>query len=247
MGRLAGKIALVTGGTSGIGQAVAELFAVEGARVLIVGRNNIKGNAFAEKVNRHLDWHAVEFFHCDVTELSAIDELYKFVCKEYGKIDILFNNAGVLITKALDEITLDDWNKVYNTNVRATVAMTKKFIDMLCAVGGSIVNNASVAGMHSHTEGRRAYLYASSKAALIQFTKLCALNYANKIRVNCVCPGIIDTPIYTNRDYSRFKGIPMGRVGKPEELAEVVLFLVSNEASYLTGVILPVDGGSSLT
>lgn len=247
MNRLNGKIALITGGTSGIGEAVAKLFAHEGAKVVLVGRNDRKGQAIVRKINEEQDCEASVFFHCDVTDLLEINALYEFVRDKYERIDILFNNAGVLITRSLDEITLEDWNVVYDTNVKATVAMTKKFIAMLQAAKGTIVNNASVAGMHSHTEGRRAYLYASSKAALIQFTKLCALNYAREVRINCVCPGIIDTPIYENRDYSRFSGIPMGRVGTPDEMAKVVLFLASEDASYLTGVVLPVDGGSSLS
>lgn len=247
MRRLNGKIALITGGTSGIGEAVAKLFAVEGAAVILAGRNDKKGQAIVQKINEEQEKEVCIFFHCDVTNVLEIDALHQFICNKYGKIDILFNNAGVLITRSLEEITLEDWNVVYDTNVKATVAMTKKFIEILRNAKGTIVNNASVAGMHSHTEGRRAYLYASSKAALIQFTKLCALNYAKEIRINCVCPGIIDTPIYENRDYSRFSRIPMGRVGTPEEMAKVVLFLASEDASYLTGVVLPVDGGSSLS
>lgn len=247
VGKLDGKISLITGGTSGIGAKTAMLFADEGSKVVLVGRNDTKGMLIVQEINKKHGGDGASFFHCDVTEREDVVQLHEFIQKKYGRLNILFNNAGVLITKSLDEITLDDWNTVYDTNVKASAMMTSIFIEMLRESKGTIVNNASVAGMHSHTEGRRAYLYASSKAALIQFTKLCALNYAKEVRINCVCPGIIDTPIYTNRDYSRFSGIPMGRVGQAEELAKVVLFLVSDDASYVTGAVLPVDGGSSLS
>ena len=121
--------------------------------------------------------------------------------------------------------------------------MTKYFMPMLEKTGGTALNNASIAGIY--TVGQRAYLYATSKAALIKFTQLCALNYAGRVRVNCVCPGLIDTEIYTNRDFSRFS-IPMGRVGTPEEVAKAALFLMSEDASYITGAVLTVDGGALL-
>lgn len=246
MKRLQDKVALVTGGTSGIGAGVAKAFALEGASVILVGRNCSKGNHIAEDIMTLVGTRHVAFIECDVTSPQQIRKLQDAIQERYGRIDILFNNAGILLTRALDEISEDDWEKVFYTNVKAAMDMTRAFMPMLCQAHGTVINNASVAGMHSHTEGRRAYLYASSKAALIQFSKLCALNYAKEVRVNCVCPGIIDTPIYTNRDYSRFANIPMGRVGTVEELANVVTFLASDEAAYMTGVVLPVDGGSAL-
>ena len=112
---------------------------------------------------------------------------------------------------------------------------------------GSIINNASMGGLDSFVSGTKQYVYASTKAAVIKFSKLLAKNYADSIRVNCICPGIIETEIFINRDFSRFDGtIPMGRIGQPDDVAKVVLFLASDDASYLTGVILPIDGGASL-
>lgn len=246
MGKLQGKIALITGGTSGIGAATAERMIQEGATVIIVGRNIDRGKEVVQSIQSNYDEANIEFFVCDVCNVNEIDKLYNYVKKTYGKLDILFNNAGILLTCSLDEIKECDISLVYKTNLESVMLLTKVFMPMLQKTRGNIVNNASVAGMHSHTEGRKSYLYASAKASLIQFSKLCALNYAKDVRVNCICPGIIDTPIYTNKDYSRFNGIPMGRVGTVDEVANVVAFLVSEEASYLTGLVMPIDGGSAL-
>ncbi|MDQ0205140.1 SDR family NAD(P)-dependent oxidoreductase [Pectinatus haikarae] len=246
MGKLNGKIALITGGTSGIGKASAILFAKEGADVICVGRNIKHGEATVNLLNAENGSKRARFFPCDVSLESDIEILQQSVKQQYGKLDILFNNAGVFVTSSLQEITDEVWNIVYKTNLKSVIEMTKAFMPMLEISRGVILNNSSVAGLQSHIAGQKTYLYASSKAALIQFTKLCALNYSPSVRVNCLCPGITDTPIYTNRDFSRFDNIPMKRVARPEEIAKAALFLVSNDASYITGVTLPVDGGASL-
>ena len=242
MKRFINKVVLITGGTSGIGSAVAERMAKEGAQLIIIGRYVEAG----EKLSNNIGGYVIDFIRCDVCNIEDLELVYRYVCEKYGKLDFLFNNAGILVTCALEEIDNFIWEKVYKTNVEAVMNITRMFMPLLKKANGNIVNNASVAGMHSHTEGRKAYLYASSKAAMIQFSKLCALNYAPRVRVNCICPGIIDTPIYTNRDYSRFSDIPMERVGTVDEVANVVLFLASSEASYLTGLVMPIDGGSAL-
>ena len=227
MGKLNGKIALITGGTSGIGEASAKLFAEEGATVIVVGRNVEKGNRVVDEI-REKNGEAM-FFSCDVTEEQAVKELKKQVLEVYGHVDILFNNVGILITSALEDIQLSDWNKTFDVNVKATMLMTKEFIDLIIERHGNVLN------------------CSSSKAATIHFTKYCALNYSNKIRVNCICPGVTDTPLWTNRDFSRFNSaIPMGRVGQTKEIAKVALFLVSDDASYVTGAVVPVDGGAAL-
>lgn len=240
MERFTGKIALVTGGTSGIGLAIARQLAREGAEVICVGRDSSRGeNAVAE--HEHM-----RFLQADVSRSADVQELFKKVKDKYGCLDILVNSAGILVTRSLDELTEDDFEKVFSINLKGTMELSAKMMPMLVESRGSVLNISSAAGLDGHNEGRRAYLYASSKAALIKFTKLCALNYAPEVRVNCLAPGIIDTPIYINRDYSRFQGIPMGRVGTAEETARAAAFLLSEEASYITGVVLPVDGGSSL-
>lgn len=248
MGKLDGKTALITGGTSGIGAAMAELFAEEGATVIIIGRNQNRGGWKEQEINRHYDIPRCRFFSCDVTSSQDIRNLYRTVCEAYGRLDILVNNAGVLITKNLQEMTDEDMDQIYHSNYKSVVDMTRTFMPLIEENQGVILNNASIDGMQSYTVGRRSYLYASAKAAVIQFTKICALNYAAKyIRINCICPGITETNLFTNRDFSRFANIPMKRIGQPGEIAKAALFLVSDDASYVTGTVLVVDGGKSLT
>lgn len=241
MGKLQDKVVLITGATSGIGRAAALLFAAEGAQVIVVGRSRERGVDVVRRITEVGGGAA--FFAADIAQTEEIRALADTVESRYGRLDGLFNNAGVLITRNLDELDDAAWEEVYHTNVRGVMNMTKYFMPMLESSQGGVVNNASIAGIY--TVGQRAYLYATSKAALIKFTQLCALNYAGRVRVNCLCPGLIDTEIYTNRDFSRFS-IPMGRVGTPEEVAKAALFLMSEDASYITGAVLTVDGGALL-
>lgn len=241
MGKLDNKTALITGGTSGMGAAFAKLFSEEGAEVIIVGRNKER----AEQVTKELK--KGNYYICDVSDEKQVIELKDWFLKNYTKLDILLNNAGVFITSPLEEIETDDWIKTFNINTNSVMYMTKHFISLLKKSHGCILNNASNAGLSSYPKGRATYGYASSKAAVIQFSQKCAVNYSDRIRVNCICPGVIDTPLFTNRDFSRFKdSIPMGRVGQPEEVAKAALFLCSDDASYISGAVLTVDGAASL-
>lgn len=245
MEKLKGKVALITGATSGIGAATARLFAKESARVIICGRNIERGKLIEkELVSEGRD---ARFYRCDITKEKDVVNLREQIIGEYGGIDILFNNAGVFITRTLEDINDEEWNLSFKTNVDGLMYMTKCFIEILAKRKGNIINNASISGLHSFTSGRANYIYGCTKAAVIKFSNLCALNYAEDVRVNCICPGIVDTEIFLNRDFSRFDGfIPMGRLAQPEEIANVVLFLASDEASYVTGAVLPIDGGASL-
>lgn len=246
MGCLDGKTALVTGGTSGIGRAVVELFAAEGAKVIFVGRSKAKAAEVSRTVKDKNFSGEVNFVQFDVTNLSETGLLKDKVLDIADKIDILVNVAGIFRTPFLEEIDEQEYREVVDTNFGAPMFITKEFAETLKQNHGVIVNVASIGGMQSHVAGKRTYLYASSKAALIQFTQLCALNFAPEVRVNCLCPGITETPIFTNRDFSRFAGIPIGRIAQPAEIAEAALFLVSDKASYMTGAVVPVDGGASL-
>ena len=246
MGKLDGKIALITGATSGMGEAFARLFAQEGAQVVLVGRSIERGERICREI-KTAGGHAC-FMECDVSEEENVRKLRRQYGERYDRLDILVNNAGILLTSPLEEIDAADWHRTFAVNTDAVMYMTKAFIDLVIAARGNILNNASIDGLQSNTRGSKTYLYAASKSATIQFTKICALNYSDRIRVNCLCPGVTETPFFTNRDFSRFTGaIPMGRVGQPEEIARAALFLVSDDAAFITGAVLTADGGSRLT
>ena len=178
MGKLQDKIILITGATSGIGRAAALLFAAEGAQVIVVGRSRERGVDVVRRITEVGGGAA--FFAADIAQTEEIRALADTVESRYGHLDGLFNNAGVLITRNLDELDDAAWEEVYHTNVRGVMNMTKYFMPMLESSQGGVVNNASIAGIY--TVGQRAYLYATSKAALIKFTQLCALNYAGRFR-----------------------------------------------------------------
>ena len=188
-----------------------------------------------------------QYVKCDVTNASDIDHMKCYIDRYYPGLDILVNNAGMLKTAALEEITGEDWDVVYDTNVKSVMRVTQRFVDILESNHGTILNNASINGLHSYIKGKRSYMYATSKSALIQLTKYLAKNYAPNIRVNCLCPGMTVTNLFTNRDFSRFKECNLlGRMASPIEIAKVALFLVSDDASFMTGSVVVADGGESL-
>lgn len=243
--RFSDKRVLVTGATSGMGREIAISFAAEGAEVICVGRNSRRGQETLKAIEAR--GGRGRFYACELAEEKNIQELQRQVTIEYDSLDVLVNCAGVWQTYLLEQITQMVFDEVFKINTGSVVFMTKYFMDMLERRRGCIVNVASVGGMQSKISGRSQYLYGASKSAVIQFSQLCALNYAGKVRVNCICPGLTDTPIFTNRDFSRFQGqIPIGRMGTPKDQASAVLFLASEEASFITGAVLTVDGGASL-
>lgn len=245
MKRLEKKVALITGGTSGIGRSCAERFAEEGASVIIAARGEERGQKVEAELRAR--WGDVTFFPCDVSNRESVEALKQKIIDRYGKLDILMNNAGVLRTGSLKEITDDDWDITYNTNLKSILYLCQNFIDMLTESHGVILNNTSINGLHSYIKGRRSYMYATSKAAAIQFTSYLAKNYAPEVRVNCLCPGMTVTNLFTNRDFTRFKGCNLlDRMAEPREIANVALFLVSDEASFITGSVIVADGGETL-
>lgn len=242
MGKLDGKIALITGGTSGIGEAACRLFAAEGATVVVVGRNSEAGERIATEIG-----NGTHFYQCDVSSEENVKELKLKVLNTYNRLDILYNNAGVLLLDRLENIKTGDWKRAFEVNTDSVMYMCREFVDMIVESKGNILNTASIDGLQSNPRGRSTYMYASSKAAVIQFTQIMALNYSDSIRVNCICPGLTETNLFTNRDFDRFNSaIPMGRVAKPEEIARIALFIASDDASYMTGSVITVDGGASL-
>lgn len=245
MGRLENKIALITGGTSGIGFACAERFAEEGATVIMASRGEERGKEAEAAL--HSQGYNASFISCDVSNRESVEALKQQVQERHGRLDILVNNAGVLRTGSLEEITDEDWDLTYNTNLKSMLYVCQNFIDMLKDSHGVILNNTSINGLHHYIKGKKSYMYATSKAAAIQFTNYLAKNYAPDVRVNCLCPGMTVTNLFTNRDFSRFKGCNLlDRMAEPREIANVALFLVSDEASFVTGSVIVADGGETL-
>lgn len=245
MGKLEGKIALITGGTSGIGAASAIMMAKEGAKVIVVGRNKAHGDELNKESS--LLGLNIDIQYCDIADKKQIESLYEYIVNMYGQLHILFNNAGILLTGALEEITDEDWDTSFNVNVKALMHMCQRFISLVVDSKGVILNNASINGLNYYIKGKRSYMYATTKAAIIQFTQYLAKNYAPNIRVNTICPGMTVTNLFTNRDFSRFEDVNLlGRMADSREIAKTVVFLVSDDSSFMTGSIIVVDGGESI-
>lgn len=248
MGKLDGKIALITGGTSGIGGAISLLFAQEGATVIAVSRKSAHnyGGEFMQKLDSNYS-NSFEFYPLDITDKEGINILKRYIADKYGNLDILVNNAGCLKTGSLDEITDEDWDIVYETNTKSILHTCQAFMPLLQKSRGVVLNNASINGLHSYVKGKKSYMYATSKAAAIQLTRYLAKNYAPDIRVNCLCPGMTETNLFTNRDFSRFSDSNLlGRMAQPEEIAKVALFLCCDDSSFVTGSIIVADGGETI-
>lgn len=250
MGSLEGKRALITGGASGIGRATALLFAREGAAVAVADRDEEGGQETAERIRKG-GGRAI-FVPCDVTIEADCRRAVQTTVEELGGLDILFNNAGIIRRATVLELSEEDWDRVMAVNIKGIFLMSKYAIPIMAAGGGGvIINTASGWGLKG---GRHAVAYCASKAAVVNMTRAMALDHgAQNIRVNCVCPGDTDTPML--RDEARQLGEPeerflaeaasrpLQRVGTPEEVAQAVLFLASDAASFVTGAALVVDGG----
>lgn len=246
MEELKNKVAVITGATSGIGAACASKLALRGASIALVGRNAERGLALEEELSGN--GGKARFFSCDVSKEKMVKETCIAIGELYGRVDILINNAGVMpVSAEIENLSVGDWKQTFDINVNGVLFFSRCMKPFLQKSRGCIVNNASIAGLHHYAAGR-SYAYSASKAAVIQFSHQMAKNYGSEgIRVNCICPGIIDTPILGSRDRDQYiERIPLGRVGQPEDVANVIAFLVSEEAAYLTGVVLPIDGGASL-
>lgn len=240
------KVALVTGATSGIGEATVKLLSENGAKVVLVGRNEERGKSLENQIVQN-GGEAI-FIRADVSDEQQVITMVKIITEKYNTIDILFNNAGVMLpSMEIERMPVEDWKASFDINVTGMFLVTRYLKPFLLKSKGVIINNASIAGMQHYAAGR-SYAYSASKAAVIQFTHQMAKNYGEEgIRVNCICPGIILTPILHGRDPKIYEErIPLGRVGTPDDVAKVVVFLASEQAAYLTGVVLPIDGGASL-
>ena len=240
------KVVLITGATSGIGKGTAKAFAKEGASVVLVGRNKEKGAHLEQEIMA--SGSKALFIPCDVSNAQEVQQMIKKTIDTFGKINILFNNAGIMLqSMEIERMSLEDWQQTIDINLTGTFLVSKYAKPYLVKEKGNIINNASIAGLQHYAAGR-SYAYSASKAAVIQFSHQMAKNYAEEgVRVNCICPGIVDTPILGDRDRTIYaQRVPLKRLATPDDVAEVVLFLASDNASYLTGVVLPIDGGVSI-
>jgi NAD(P)-dependent dehydrogenase (short-subunit alcohol dehydrogenase family) len=250
--RLKDKVALITGGTSGIGEATALLFAREGARVAITGRNAERGNDVVHRI-KELGREAI-FLQADVSSASACERTVNDIIREFGGIDILFNNAGVFYPQTALECSEREWDEQIDVNLKGTFLMSKFALPgMITRRSGVIVNNASGWGI---VGGDHAVAYCASKGGVVLMTKAMAIDHGSHgIRVNCVCPGDVETPMLPAD--AKMRGLkweeyisgcanrPLARVGTVDEIAKAVLFLASDDSSFMTGAALVVDGGGT--
>ncbi|MCX6004661.1 MAG: SDR family oxidoreductase [Chloroflexi bacterium] len=252
MKRFESKIVLITGGNSGIGKATALAFAREGARVIIAARRENLGQEVTQAIER--DGGEAVFIKTDVTNTQDIENLFQKIIDIYGKLDCAFNNAGVGgPMNRLAKQTMDNWDQVINTNLRGVwLCMQYEIRQMLKQGGGVIVNTASTAGF-SGSPGMA--IYSASKHGVMGLTKSAAADYATKnIRINAVCPGPILTPMLEEglntipvMKELYLATVLMGRLGTPEEISGAVLWLCSDEASFMTGYHITIGGGQTVT
>jgi len=245
--KLSGKIALVTGGSRGIGFATAKILSENGATVIITAKNSERLKKSTLEIPNSIGIVA------DIRNKDNVKNVINKIIEKFGKLDILVNNAGIFPKiKQLHEIDEDDWNEVLDVNLTGQFRFTKEAIPHLQKTSGSIINISSDAGLKAY-QGFNADAYSASKAALILLTKCWALEYAkNKIRVNCICPGVVDTDmtkpfLKTQKDREFMDSEhPIGRIGQPEEVAKAVMYFASDDSSWTTGAILTIDGGQSI-
>ena len=243
--KLEGKIAVITGGNSGIGLATAKRFVTEGAYVFITGRRQKQLDLAVSEIGKN-----VMGIQSDVSNLADIDKIYNTVKDQKNRIDIIFANAGIAQFAPLEKISEEHFDKIFRINVKGLLFTVQKLLPIF-QEGGSIILNASIGSSKGVEESS---VYSATKAAVRSFARTWTVDLRHrKIRVNAISPGPIDTPIFSNlmqneEQSEQFKKnivntVPMGRMGTPDEVAKVVSFLASDDSSYITGIELFVDGG----
>jgi NAD(P)-dependent dehydrogenase (short-subunit alcohol dehydrogenase family) len=250
--RLQNKVALITGGTSGIGEATAILFSKEGAQVAITGRDEKRGHAVTARI-LETGGKAI-FIRTDVRRAAKCHRAVDETLKTFGKLDILFNNAGVFYPHTILDCTEEEWDLQLDINLKGTFLMSKFALPGMIQQGsGVIINNSSGWGI---VGGDQAVAYCASKGGVVLLTKAMAIDHGPQgIRVNCICPGDVDTPMLP--EDARMRGLkwadylagcanrPLGRIGTVDEIAKATLFLASEDSSFMTGAALVVDGGGT--
>lgn len=251
-GRLAGKVALVTGGGTGIGRALALAFAREGAKVAVAGRRAEK----LEETLREMEAHGSEGLavRCDVANARDAERAVQETANRFGMMNVLVNSAGVLHVSTIEAMSEDEWDRLMAINLKGPFLMCRAALRAFRKVGGgTIVNIGSVLGLIGMKD-RAAY--CASKGGLTLLTKAIALDHAHeRVRANCICPSIVETELVAGLFASseggqalkkaRIDSIPLGRMGRPQDVAEMAVFLASEESSWLTGTAIPLDGGLS--
>lgn len=241
------KTAVITGGASGIGLAIARKFSEKGLTTILVGRDKAKLRSAAVELGSN-----AVFFVCDLSKLDEIPSLVSAIIERFGRIDILVNNAGINLKKPFTEVTDEDYQKIILTNQTSMFSLTRSVARFMEEQEeGCVLNISSMASQYGLP---KVIAYTASKSAIEGMTRAMAVELSPMgIRVNCIAPGFIRTKMSANaldNDPERKKKVlsrtPMGRLGRPEEVADAAWFLVSDEASYITGIVLPVDGGNSI-
>src|SRR5262252_3959459 len=250
--RLKDKVALITGGTSGIGEATALLFAEEGAKIAITGRDETRGHAVIVKI-LEAGGHAI-FIRTDVRKSDECRRAVDETVGSFGRVDILFNNAGIFYPQTTLECSEEEWDEEIDINLKGAFLMSKAALPGMIAQGrGVIIHNSSGWGI---VGGDKAVAYCASKGGLVLMTKAMAIDHGRQgIRVNCICPGDVETPMLPLD--AKMRGLkwedylagcanrPLGRIGQVDEIAKAVLFLATDDSSFMTGAALIVDGGGT--
>jgi meso-butanediol dehydrogenase / (S,S)-butanediol dehydrogenase / diacetyl reductase len=248
--QLKDKVMLVTGATSGIGEAIAKAAAAAGAHLMLTGRSVERGEAVRAACGA-----AAQFLPGDVGEAGFADRLVDETVRRCGRLDVLVNNAGVVHRHTAETATDEEWDHVIAVNVTAVFRFSRAGIKAMKRSGGGVIVN--IGSDWALVGGRNAFAYCASKGAVAQMTRAMAIDHAgDNIRVNCVCPGDIDTPMLAagiaRRGFTQEEGlkrlaaeIPLGRVAHPDEIAKAVVFLASDDSSFMTGAMMSVDGGST--
>ena len=244
--RLADKVAIITGGASGIGYGTATLFGKEGAKIVVADLNEAGGHKTVDEI-RSADGEAM-FLRTDVASARDTEAMVKSTIDAYGKLDVLFNSAGIAMRLPVVELSEEDWDRCIDINLKGVYLCSKYAIpEMIKNGGGSIINMASMFGI---VGAKIRAAYVASKGGVANLTRGMALDYApDNIRVNCICPGYADTPLVRavvktpEERQALGEQHPMGRLATPSDVAYGALYLASDEASFVTGIALPIDGG----